>query len=631
MAQVRRIIDNELLTVPFNLTHQGLAGQVVIDNFGEGDRVYFKYGINIDDSNDVTEVTTHVSMADFYSLSLDPIDPEGIKPEDPDPVLEPNRIPTWTVPEPAYKTFIETGTYAGRTRIFLNITNNEENFPVEFSAFYHGSLNGTPGSNSPNTWAVIPRETDGTYYLMLPSNDDTPPAPQPFWVRFQGNTGTQFGNYITFRTNGDDPLDEDGGSEEPVVGSSNAVVRTDFDYVWTVWGGFSGRDTTRLDATASKTHFAEMSAMSGSGANTYKHQRPFYAFDTAPKQIQVPIPVNGDPYHINEVRYADTDWQMNANDMKMCNEYLIRSGFQCWNFTYYASTYQLAQMRTFWENLTLGEKRGIKAFYSVGQLGGDRNTYRLPNGNIDLTNDYTINLNHIVDMMGQSWYKKIDGKPVVVYFNSESESLTDMNNLRAAYNAAYGGSDSYPFYEIYMTMMADTNNTFVYNNNLKARTWYYQTNNEAQDSHDIQTIINDAYSNFLNMGNTFTPKDVCPSFTVALDGRSRNAYPGATACIDSLTNGSNPFWQSLNRGYEDKSYSWYNPANQSNVNDIVSKCNALRTTFGTRMRLALVSTWDELSEGGASCGMPKKRVNGTINDDVIEWFRSQLNLGYVNP
>lgn len=632
MAQVRRIIDNVLIDYPFSLTHQGIAGQVVVDDLGEGNQVYFKYGVNTDLTNDVAEIVTHISMADFYSLDLVSADPEGVNPDAPLPELEPTRIPIFPdLGTSDYKTYIDSGTYIHQTRIKLIISNNEENFDVEFSAYYHGSLSGTAGNYSPNTWVTIPRETDGTYYLILPSNDDTIATPQPFWARFVGNTPSQFGAYITYRTNGGDPFDESGGGTPPTVGTSDAVVRTDFDYCWTVWGGFTGRDLNRLnDKPASKTHYAEMSAMSASGTDTYKGQRPFYAYDIEPQQIDVPVPVQGSPFHINEPRYADTDWQMTADDMKMCNEYLIRSGFQCWNFTYYANTYQLAQMRTFWENLSSIDKRGIKAFYTIGQLGGSRGDYRV-NGVIDPTNDYTINLNHIVTMMGESWYKKIDGRPVVVYFNPESETNQDLTNLREAYRAEYSVTDNYPFYEIYMTSLADTNHTFVYNNNLKARTWYYQTNGQSQDSHNIQTIIDDAYDNFVTIGNTYTVKDVCPSFTIALDNRCRNAYPGETACIDSLTNGSNPYWQSLNRGYVDKSYSYYNAATQSNINDIVSKSDALYDSYTTRMKLVLISTFDECSEGGLSVGIPKKRANGTINDDIIEWFRAQLNSGYVNP
>jgi len=49
------------------------------------------------------------------------------------------------------------------------------------------------------------------------------------------------------------------------------------------------------------------------------------------------------------------------------------------------------------------------------------------------------------------------------------------------------------------------------------------------------------------------------------------------------------------------------------------------------MKLAFVSTWDENSEGN-STGMPKLNLDGvTINDSVVEWFRSHYNSGYVNP
>ena len=50
------------------------------------------------------------------------------------------------------------------------------------------------------------------------------------------------------------------------------------------------------------------------------------------------------------------------------------------------------------------------------------------------------------------------------------------------------------------------------------------------------------------------------------------------------------------------------------------------------MKLALVSTFDENSEGGRSTGMPKVNLDGaTINDSVIEWFKDNYNSGYTYP
>ena len=360
MAQVRRIIDNVLIDYPFSFTHQGIDGQVVVDDLGEGNQIYFKYGVNTDITNDVAEIVTHISMADFYSLDLVSSDPEGVNPDAPTPELEPTRVPVFQVSNGLdYKVYIPSGTYDNQTRIKLFIANNEENFPVEFSTFYHGSLNGTVGSYTPNTWATISKETDGSYYLVLPSNDDTIATPQPFWARFVGNSQSQFGAYITFRTNGDDPLvtgGTGGGGGGGTPGTTDAVVRTDFDLCCTVWGGYSGKDLTRInDKPASKTHYAEQSAISGSGTNTYRDQAPFYAFHTEPQTIDVPIGISGDPFHINEPRFSNTDWQLDANSMKMCNEYLIRAGFQCWNFTYYANGYALSIMRQLFEAQSLAD------------------------------------------------------------------------------------------------------------------------------------------------------------------------------------------------------------------------------------------------------------------------------------
>jgi len=501
MAQVRRIIDNVLLDVPFALTHQGLNGTVVIDDFGEGNKIYFMYGISTDDVSDTNEVTTHISMADFYSLDLEESDPEGVDPDSPEtPVLEPTRVPVFR--ENPAKTFITSGPYAGETRMHLFIDNNEENFPVEFSTFFHGSLTPITNGYKPNTWATITRETDDSYYLILPSDDTVPAKVQPFWARFVGNTFDSFGCYYTFRTDEGDPGDEDPPTGTYVIGTAPAVDRTGtFDLAWTVWGGYSGRDLTRNDRPSSKTYYTEQSAMTGSGRDDYRDQAPFYAYHTEMEIIGVPIGVNVYPFHVEEPRYANIAWQMDETIMRMCNEYLIRSGFQCWNFTYYPNTYQLAQMRQFWEALSPTHKRNVKAFYSLHNMGGSRGSYRV-NGEIDLTNDYTINLNHIVAMMSQDWYKKIDGKPVVVYFNgAESENITDAINLREAYKLEYGVTDPYPFYEIYMVYLADTNNSFINAHNMQAKTWYYQTNNNSATDHSLESSLLDSYNNFVKMGN----------------------------------------------------------------------------------------------------------------------------------
>jgi hypothetical protein len=295
-------------------------------------------------------------------------------------------------------------------------------------------------------------------------------------------------------------------------------------------------------------------------------------------------------------------------------------------------------MRQLWEALSPTHKRGVKAFYSLHNMGGSRGGYRV-NGEIDLTNDYTININHIVSMMSQSWYKKIDGKPVVVYFNgSESENATDAINLREAYKTANPSvTDPYPFYEVHMVYLADKSNDFVNFNNMQAKTWYYQTNDNAASDHSLESSLLDSYNNFVEMGNNNASRDIVPSLNVALDGRARWEYLQDDISRDNGISGTPSAGSGINWAYYGKYYtyrsnSYYNEATSSDVGSIVSKFASLKSMFGSRMKLALVSTFDENSEGGKSTGMPKLNLDGTtINDDVIQWFRSHYNSGYVDP
>jgi len=145
----------------------------------------------------------------------------------------------------------------------------------------------------------------------------------------------------------------------------------------------------------------EQSAMSGVNRSgvPFKPQRPFYAIDgyytkdsngniiTNSGSRTVPCGlwsnVIGD--FVVENRFADTDWQMNQAVMDSCINYVVASGLQYFNFEYYPNGNNGSLMRNLFEQNN--NKRGVKAAYSIGLLGGNPDNYPDPN------DDYTKNLN----------------------------------------------------------------------------------------------------------------------------------------------------------------------------------------------------------------------------------------------
>jgi len=165
---------------------------------------------------------------------------------------------------------------------------------------------------------------------------------------------------------------------------------------------------------------------------------------------------------------------------------------------------------------------------------------------------------------------------------------------------------------------------------MQARTWYYQTNNESQGNHSLESSLTDSYNNFVSMGQNNTTRDVVPSMNVALDGRARWAYPLDYASIDNITPGTASYnsginWAAYNKSYIDKSYSYYNDPTATEVTSIVNKFDELKAMFGSRMKIAIVTTWDECSEANRTV-CPKLNLDGvTINREIVDWFGSHWN------
>ena len=366
-------------------------------------------------------------------------------------------------------------------------------------------------------------------------------------------------------------------------------LSTDRDFpkfVW-VWGFFGGKYPGE-NLEGNRVHYAEQSALSDS---RFKNQRPFYAKDITPTEVTCSFWDDKNKIWIRENRYADTDWSMSDADMAMSIEYLVRSGLQYFNFIYYPDNNIGGIVRILFEK-TLN-KRGIKAAFTVGVLGGDRDKYPAPN-------DYTRNLKHLVDCLSKDWYQKIEGKPIVFYYNQESETLADLSRIRAA----YGG----PMYEVFLSSGYSNDYTFIVKSRMDARSWYYVFNNEANGNHSLNSVISETYActkQILQAGF-----NVVPSMTIALDQRARQNYPG-----------DSPAWNKP--GYMGHSHSYYEPISEIQLNKYFADLEELRRLYPKQLKTAGFSTWDELSEGGRSCLMPKKRIDGTVDDTMVGWFQKR--------
>jgi hypothetical protein len=489
----------------------------------------------------------------------------------------------------------------------------------EFSTKKSGPFgaNGLDGSGNPQYWLPVTKDSAGFFNLTMPSTG----VPESVWTRKVGcvTNGTWIAK-ITYNADGSDPLTPE-ETEGGTTGSGNAVV-TDFPQFMGIWGFFAGRSRPYEEPLRHKTHYADQSALSDPD---YKEARPFWAIDghykivngemvADPNPTMVPVgiwsPVINE--HVIQNRYVDTDYQMTQANMDWIIEYMVRSGLQYFKFEYYANGYDGAIMRTFFEQNP--NKRGVKAAYVVGQFGGDINNWGDPN------DDYTKNLNHFVWAMRQDWYQRIDNKPIIFMFADPNPAypdtipnmVTTLNRIRST----YGGD----IYEVYMTSGLSNDYSVVNANSMDARSWYYNTDDAAFGSHDINSPNQGIYDTSLAIAAS--GKEVVPCFTIALDNRARNEYPGDTYQKGTPNDG-------LGINYVDKSYSYYNAANQAAIQNCINKNLALRAAHPTKVKTGGYSTGEELTEGWLSCWMPKKRVNGTINDDVVMWYKQELNPTYV--
>lgn len=416
------------------------------------------------------------------------------------------------------------------------------------------------------------------------SNVKKPSVGKLYYQKSDNNLYLYRNGFELMKTDSKTELPEDTVIVEPPPAGGNSLVSDVPKFVW-VWGFFSGK-TYQDKLEGNRTHYAEQSAMSDT---RFKNQRPFFAKDISATNVQVAYKYDAqnDRWLFDE-RYADTDWKMTQKECDQSIDYLIKSGLQYFNFIYYANGYDGAIFRTFFENSQ--NKRGVKAAYTVGQFGGNKDKY--PNE----SDDYTKNIKHLVWALKQDWYQKIDGKPIVFYYNSEEETRVHLQRIRSL----YGGE----MYEVYVESGFGTDYRPVVNNQMEARSWYYTYNSEANRSHKISSIIDETINGTNSIiSNNF---QVVPTFTIAFDQRARQNYP-----YDGVQYGR--------PGYDGFPNSYYNWITLPELNRYFSYGYDLEKNKKAFVKTYGFANWDENSEA-ADTLMPKKNIDGSINNRMINWF-----------
>lgn len=564
---------------------------------------------------------------DYLALASDTVTPPAIDCADP--------VSVSIVSDSTYKSINPDGS----TNLFLIVSSISTFDTYEFSTKRSGpsNSNGLDASGYPVTWKTYTKGTNGFYNIDVPSTGviGNTNITEPVWVRKIGCPGNGYlTSWVTYTPDLKDPLNPPSGPTPPPSG--NAVVRAKPLGV-TFWGLFGGRQKPPFNGVADhnhKTHYAEQSASSGTdrSGNSFKHLRPFYAIDGYYTQdangnlIQnsgsttVPVGIWSPSLntHVIENRFANTDWQITMADMDMYITYLIASGLQFFRFEYYANSFDGALARNLFEQNT--NKRGVKACYTIGQLGGgDYN---------DLSSDYRQNIDHLVWCMGQDWYQKIGGKPMLTYFYDpfgdintwRTEKLTEINLIRNRYNEIYPANNG--IYEVYCTSGGSTDMSNANYFGIPRRTWYYTYEENLNGNHNMDEGNNEGIATTTSLNNS--GYKVIPSLNLAMKGLSRALYPGRTY------QWTNPSTSPPDIAYDSIwENSYYDIPSNTQLNTYFDQMESLLTL--NNVDAGVFGTADEFSEGNETVWSPRKRADGSVDDNVVRLMNAKWNPSYVLP
>lgn len=371
----------------------------------------------------------------------------------------------------------------------------------------------------------------------------------------------------------------------------NAVVRDKPIFVH-----FWGNQGEGILNTAQQTHSAERYMLS---QPQFRDLAPFYAYDHAPEQKEVDswVMINSKKMNIGR-KMVDVTINYHATDQVMDQmiEYTVMAGLQGFNFLWYPGDATLKVGReAFVRN---PNKRGLKLCYQLGDFGEGAGNY--PSNSV-----YTQSVNTIANHMQQSYYQRIDGKPVLslLCLNQElldqnwiKAKMLDINRIKAAAGIS----------ELYLILVSDNyeGNDWMQNNGFSAMSSYYLYGNYVNNNFNEVRNITQGW----NQSNKIAGRATAPSIILGLDQRAREwHYSGGTEIISRY-------------------YSW------QSCYEILPKIiddTILWLDNNPSSRMAFVNHADENTEQGISF-FPRKLANGNIDATIVNIFKNKLNPNY-NP
>lgn len=310
----------------------------------------------------------------------------------------------------------------------------------------------------------------------------------------------------------------------------------------------------------------------------YRKYAPFHSYNVP----QVNFNMN---YYANntwnfEPRYYDMDFQGNEQwvmDAEL--DYAVESGIDYFLFLFYANGSPLSYGRQLYTSTP--NKKGIKMAYALHNLGGG--------------SDRVLAIQTIVSAMSQTWYQKIDGKPILFVNNDNIQDLIDVRT-------AYGSNEIYVVYQlIYPEADPGIHVPIINNNGMNAIGRYSSFGNNSDH------LYSNISTNDVMQVNQFLPTnvDIVPLVTTSFFNKAMRTHSISSPMDPGAANQFN--------------FVATNQELTNHLQEMVDLC----ALHPTRIKTMICYAWNEHYEGGKVI-CPSKNIDGTINTEVIEVFNSVL-------